>query len=79
MGSTIGSHLSLGDSVLREYGTQLLVCICCCIHKNIQNIHQNIHNIHLNILHRFGYNHKVYYWVSEGPRLVIILVLQFQI
>ena len=23
----------------------------------------------------FGYNHKLFYWVSEGPRLVIILVI----
>jgi hypothetical protein len=31
---------------------------------------------YVNMEHKcwFGYNHKVYYWVSEGPRLLIILV-----
>ena len=30
----------------------------------------------LNMEHEcwFGYNHKAFYWISEGPRLVIILV-----
>ena len=30
--------------------------------------------LHMDNLCWFGYNHKIYYWVSEGPRLVIIVV-----
>ena len=48
------------------------ICPFCTSHQH--SLPTIIIIVLMLLFHRFGYNHKVYYWVSEGPRLLIILV-----
>ena len=63
LGGTPPGHRHLGQHDCHQHGTQVTIYLLlkCSYMYHIFRCW-------------FGYNHKSYYWISEGPRLVIIIV-----